>query len=62
MAREVTQQMCDTVGASSIYASNPLERLQRDAITVAQHILAQQRVYEIVGELLLTGQTAVPFV
>ena len=62
MAREITQLMSDTVGASSLYATNPLERLQRDAITVAQHIVAQQRVYEIVGELILTGSTSTPFV
>lgn len=62
MAREVTQQMCDTAGASSIYAKSPLERLQRDAITVAQHIVAQQRMYEIAGELLLTGSTSIPLI
>ena len=60
MARDVVRSMCDTVGASSIYDTNPLERLNRDAITVAQHIVAQERMFEMGGELLLTGSTAVP--
>jgi alkylation response protein AidB-like acyl-CoA dehydrogenase len=59
-ARDVTREMCDLVGASSVYASHPLERLQRDAITLCQHIVAQERMYEMIGQLHLTGEGPLP--
>lgn len=59
-ARAVTQLMCDTAGGSSIYTKNPLERLLRDAITINQHVVAQERVLEMVGASLLTGSELMP--
>ncbi len=59
-ARDVTQLMCDTVGGSSIYRTNPLERLLRDIITINQHVVAQDRVLEMVGASLLTGSELMP--
>jgi alkylation response protein AidB-like acyl-CoA dehydrogenase len=40
-ARDVAQLMIDTAGWSSIYASSPLDRLLRDAITVRTHLAVQ---------------------
>ena len=51
--RDITQAMVDTAGASAVYATSPLERLLRDASTLSQHIVAQERVYEQVGGVLL---------
>src|SRR5262249_38877992 len=62
VARDVTQACCDLVGASSVYRSHPLERLLRDAITLSQHVAAQGRMFEIVGELRLTGHAAFPLI
>jgi alkylation response protein AidB-like acyl-CoA dehydrogenase len=59
-ARDVTQLMCDTAGGSSIYAKHPLERLLRDVITINQHIVAQERVLEVVGASMLTGSDLPP--
>jgi alkylation response protein AidB-like acyl-CoA dehydrogenase len=59
-AREVTQLMCDTVGGSSIYRSHPIERLLRDITTVNQHIVAQERILEMVGGSALTGSEMPP--
>ncbi len=61
VAREVTQAMVDTAGTSAIYASSPLDRLLRDAITVSQHVVAQERVAEMIGGLLVGEETAIPF-
>jgi alkylation response protein AidB-like acyl-CoA dehydrogenase len=61
-ARDITQLMCETAGASSIYTSSPLERLQRDAMTVVQHVVAQPRIYEMAGELVLTGASSNPLI
>ena len=44
VAREVTQAMVDTAGTTAIYASSPLDRLMRDAITMSQHVVAQDRI------------------
>jgi alkylation response protein AidB-like acyl-CoA dehydrogenase len=60
MARTVAESMSDLVGASSIYRSHPLERLVRDAITMSQHIAAQERMYEMIGQLRLTGTSTMP--
>jgi indole-3-acetate monooxygenase len=60
VARDVTQLMCDTAGASSVYTSHPLGGLLRDAITMKQHVVAQDRVIEMVGANLLTGSALLP--
>ena len=61
VAREVTQAMVDTAGTSAIYASSPLDRLMRDAITMSQHVVAQDRIAEMIGGLLVGEETGIPF-
>ncbi len=62
MARDVAQAMVDLAGTQAIYASSPLDRLLRDAITMNQHIVAQDRMLEMAGALSLGGDTGLPFV
>jgi len=59
-AREITVAMADLVGASSVYRIHPIEPLVRDAITMSQHLMAQDRMFEMIGRLRLTGQTTFP--
>jgi alkylation response protein AidB-like acyl-CoA dehydrogenase len=61
-AREVTQLMVDTVGTQAIFATSPLDRLLRDAITMSQHIVAQERMAEMVGGMALGADSPYPFV
>jgi alkylation response protein AidB-like acyl-CoA dehydrogenase len=60
MARNVAESMSNLIGAASIYQNHPLERLVRDTITMSQHILAQERIYEMIGQLHLTGTSTMP--
>ena len=62
MARDVAQLMVDTAGSQAIYTSSPLDRLLRDAITMNQHIVAQERMLEILGGLALGADSPFPFV
>jgi alkylation response protein AidB-like acyl-CoA dehydrogenase len=61
MARDVAQLMVDVVGTQAIYRSSPLDRLLRDAITMNQHIVAQDRLLELIGGLLLGDAPTMPF-
>jgi alkylation response protein AidB-like acyl-CoA dehydrogenase len=61
VARDVTQAMVDTAGASAIYATSPLDRLMRDAITMSQHVVAQERLVEMIGALLVGEEAPIPF-
>lgn len=60
-AREVAQLMVDTAGTSAIYQSSPLDRLLRDAITMSQHVVAQDRMLEMLGMLAVGDDSPVPF-
>jgi hypothetical protein len=40
-------------GGSSVYATSPLDRLLRDALTANQHMLHSPSVYEVAGGMLL---------
>ena len=60
VARDVAELMADLIGAASIYHKHPLERSVRDAITMSQHIAAQERMFEMIGELRLTGVSTMP--
>ena len=62
IAREITTSMSDLVGASAIYRDHPLERLARDATTMSRHIAAQERMFEMIGELRLTGSSTMPLI
>jgi alkylation response protein AidB-like acyl-CoA dehydrogenase len=46
-------------GASSVYATSPLDRCLRDARTAAQHITTQKANYELAGRALL-GRLELP--
>jgi alkylation response protein AidB-like acyl-CoA dehydrogenase len=61
MARDVVQLMVDTAGSSSIYASSPLDRLLRDAITVRTHLAVQDRLMEQIAALAVGEDPPVPF-
>lgn len=59
-AREIAQQMVDTAGTAAIYASSPLDRLLRDAITLTQHIVVQERLLEWLGGMLVDEDPPIP--
>jgi len=61
MARDVAQLMMDTAGSSAIYASSPLDRLLRDAITVRTHIAVQDRLMEQIAALAVGEDPPVAF-
>jgi indole-3-acetate monooxygenase len=60
-AREVASAMVDAAGTTAIYASSPLDRLLRDAITMSQHVVAQERMVEMVGGILVGQDSPIPF-
>jgi alkylation response protein AidB-like acyl-CoA dehydrogenase len=60
-AREIAQAMVDTAGTTAIYATSPLDRLLRDAITMSQHVVAQDRMVEMIGGILLGQDAPIPF-
>jgi alkylation response protein AidB-like acyl-CoA dehydrogenase len=62
VAREIAAALSDLAGASAVYRNHPLERLLRDAITMNQHIAAQERMFEMIGELRLTGSSTMPLI
>jgi alkylation response protein AidB-like acyl-CoA dehydrogenase len=47
-------------GGSSVYATNPLDRLFRDAHTVHQHSTNSPKVFEIAGQMLLGQDPGLP--
>jgi alkylation response protein AidB-like acyl-CoA dehydrogenase len=59
-AREVTQMMCDLTGTTSIYATSPLDRLMRDAITMNQHVMAGEGMLESLGSVILGEAPPLP--
>lgn len=61
MARDVAELMVDTVGTQAIHRSSPLDRLLRDAITMKQHVAAQDRMLEVAGGMLLGASSTLPF-
>jgi alkylation response protein AidB-like acyl-CoA dehydrogenase len=50
---EVVDLMYHAGGASSIYASNPLQRFFRDVHTATQHTMVSPSIYETAGRLFL---------
>jgi len=61
MARDVAELMVDTVGTQAIYRTSPLDRLLRDAVTMKQHVAAQDRMVEIAGGMFLGRPSTLPF-
>jgi alkylation response protein AidB-like acyl-CoA dehydrogenase len=52
MAREVAQRMVSTIGTQAIYATSPLDRLLRDAVTMGQHVIGGPVIGEAAVGLL----------
>ena len=52
---EAVQLLADTLGSSSVYHDNPLERRLRDLTTLRQHVVAQLKLLEVAGGLWLAG-------
>jgi alkylation response protein AidB-like acyl-CoA dehydrogenase len=62
IACEVTQLAFDTAGPAAVYASSPLDRLLRDAVTINQHLLFNDGVLEELGAMALGDEVATRFV
>ncbi|HUL83005.1 MAG TPA: acyl-CoA dehydrogenase family protein [Gammaproteobacteria bacterium] len=62
MACEVAQLAFDTAGPAAVYASSPLDRLLRDAVTINQHLLFNDGVLEELGAMALGDEVATRFV
>lgn len=58
-ALDAIELLYTAAGASSVYASSPLDRCLRDARTAVQHIGTQELHYELAGRQLL-GREIVP--
>ena len=52
-AERVVSQACEVAGSSALYRSSPLERLRRDMLAVASHLVHQPRSYGAIGRALL---------
>jgi len=62
MAAEVAELMFDSAGPAAVYASSPLDRLLRDAVTIKQHLLFNDGVLEELGAMALGDEVATRFV
>ncbi|MGH9213755.1 MAG: acyl-CoA dehydrogenase family protein [Acidimicrobiales bacterium] len=60
--RDAVQLLADTVGSASIHRHCPLERHLRDLTTLSQHALAQLKLLDAIGALLLDADTTHPLV
>lgn len=62
-SQDVAQTLYDLVGGDSIYTERtPLDRALRDMTTACQHVVAQRRMLEWCGQILLGGQPNTPFI
>jgi len=62
VACDVVQLMFDTAGPAAVYASSPLDRLLRDAVTINQHLLFNDGVLEQLGQMALGDDVATFYV
>ncbi len=62
MAAEVAELMFDAAGPAAVYASSPLDRLLRDAVTIKQHLLFNDGVLEELGAMALGDEVPTRFV
>jgi alkylation response protein AidB-like acyl-CoA dehydrogenase len=60
MCVEAVDLMYQAAGGSSVYATNPLDRLFRDAHTINQHITSSPKSFEIAGQMLLGVEPGLP--
>ena len=59
-ARDIARTAFDLVGGSAIYTRRgPFDRYLRDAETMCQHIVGQEKGYEMVGAMLFTPDNTV---
>lgn len=61
-ARTAVLGAIDTLGTSGIMTASPLQRQLRDLMTLNQHVLAQTRMVECTGQLLLGVDPEAPLV
>lgn len=62
-ARAVVTGLCDLVGGDALYEdTNPLGQWLRDVMAMSQHVVAQERVLEWCGRLVLGDEPGEPFV
>ena len=59
-ALQAVELLYTTAGASSVYASSPLDRCLRDARTAVQHICTQELHFELAGRQLLGRKISFP--
>jgi indole-3-acetate monooxygenase len=52
-AKEIVMNMYDLAATSSIYRSNPLDRIMRDIATACQHGVVHPKMYRPAGRMLL---------
>jgi alkylation response protein AidB-like acyl-CoA dehydrogenase len=57
---EAVDLMYQAAGGSSVYATNPLDRLFRDAHTINGHITNSPKVFEVAGQMLLGMEPGLP--
>jgi alkylation response protein AidB-like acyl-CoA dehydrogenase len=58
-AREIARISYDLVGGGAIYSQRgPFDRFLRDAETMCQHIVGQEKGYELVGSMLFDPENA----
>ena len=62
VACEIAQLMFDTAGPAAVYASSPLDRLLRDAVTINQHLLFNDGILEDLGAMALGDDVPTRFV
>jgi alkylation response protein AidB-like acyl-CoA dehydrogenase len=62
VAAEIAELMYDAAGPAAVYASSPLDRLLRDAVTIKQHLLFNDGVLEELGAMVLGDEIPTRFV
>lgn len=62
VGRKIVLHLCDLIGGTSVYTNRgPLDRHLRDLHTACQHVMAQTKAWEWVGQLMLGVGKGHPF-
>jgi alkylation response protein AidB-like acyl-CoA dehydrogenase len=59
-ARSIVTRLYDLMQTSAIHRSSPMDRWFRDATTMCQHVVAQDRILQTAGAHLLGGRPSFP--
>ncbi len=59
---EVSEIVCEAVGAASIYKANPFDRRRRDLATVSAHVIGQRKTLAAAAQLLFGDEPLFSFV